>query len=471
MKVIATAPPPTATTPNEPPTPQLLAGVPASVPASVASLTEAGHGESRVEVNSETTRFLLELGRALHTYGGSSPQIEEDLRRVAEHLGVHADVSSTPTGLFQAIGSGASQHTYFQRLDPGHVNGEKQLLLSRLRDRVFTGLTPSEGLAEVRSIVARPRRYGGLTQVLAGALASTGGATLMGGHAIEVILAGLLGLAVSALVRAMATQPRLAAVSEPVCGCIAGAVAAGSASFAARHGLAISPSLVSFAGILTLVPGLPIMLGIRELTARHLSAGTARLTGAATSLLLLCVGVAIGVRAGTFGEPIQTPHVASALFPTEFAMTAITAIALLAFFNCRPRDFLPIWFAVVIGFYGGRLGDPLLGVGLGAGFGALLVTVYSHALARLRQTPSAMTLLPGLILLLPSSFGFRSFEALLHGDVSTGIEAAFSMVITALSLVTGLLLGAAAIPENSTPPPQVPNDRFSTPPWQSAIHP
>ena len=411
-----------------------------------------------------TTRFLLDLGRALHTYGGSSPQIEGDLRRCAAHLGVSAAVSSTPTGLFQAIGEEESQRTYFQRLEPGRVNCEKQLLLSQLRDRLLAGeLTPEQGIREIRTIIETPRRWGGLSQMLAGGLASTGGATLMGGNALEMTLAGVLGLVLSALVRTMCEQPRLTAISDPVCGFIAGAVAAASASFAAIHGLAISPSLISFAGILTLVPGLPITLGIRELIAGHLSAGTARLTGAAASLLMLCVGVALGVRAGTFSEPLLASEVTSPTFGAEWVMTAITAVALLAFFNARPRDLIPIYLAVLTGYYGGLLGDPLLGAGLGAGFGALLVTLYSNILARVRRTPSTITLLPGLILLLPSSFGFRSFEALLHGDVSAGIEAAFSMVITAVSLVTGLLIGAAAVPEtaperptaNSALPPEV----------------
>ncbi len=399
-----------------------------------------------------STRFLLTMGQALHTYGCSSPEIEEHLRRCAQVLHASIDVSSTPTALFVAVETEGGQNTSFLRLEPGHVNCEKQTLLSDvLRRFLHLELSPSDGIAEIQAIVARPRRYRALTQLLAGGMTSTGIATLMGGNLLEIIVAGGLGTVVGASARWMRDRPRLTTVYEPICGFIAGATAAGASSIAALNGASLHPSLVSLAGIITLLPGLMLTLGIRELTAQHLTSGTARLVGAASTLLLLCVGVALGVRVGLHGASIAGTSALPVSWQLEALMATLSAFALVAFFNARPRDIPAVTLVVLIGFFSGRLGDSLLGAGLGAGVGAFSVIVVSNLLGRIRQTPGTMTLLPGLILLLPSSFGFQSFESLLHGNIGAGIEAAFSMVITAVSLVTGLLLGAAAVPEQTRP--------------------
>jgi uncharacterized membrane protein YjjB (DUF3815 family) len=55
-------------------------------------------------------------------------------------------------------------------------------------------------------------------------------------------------------------------------------------------------------------------------------------------------------------------------------------------------------------------------------------------------------MVPGIILLVPGSVGFRSFAMLLRHDVVSGIEAAFAMVLTATALSTGLLLANLVMP-------------------------
>jgi uncharacterized membrane protein YjjB (DUF3815 family) len=55
-------------------------------------------------------------------------------------------------------------------------------------------------------------------------------------------------------------------------------------------------------------------------------------------------------------------------------------------------------------------------------------------------------LTPGIIMLVPGSFGYRSLTALLDHQTVEGINFAFSMVILAISLVGGILTANAVIP-------------------------
>ena len=78
--------------------------------------------------------------------------------------------------------------------------------------------------------------------------------------------------------------------------------------------------------------------------------------------------------------------------------------------------------------------------------GALMVGGASNLFSRLRQRPATVTLVPGLILLVPGSIGFRSVSAMLAQDALSGIQAAFAMTLVAIALVTGLLISHIVVP-------------------------
>ncbi|MFP2902117.1 threonine/serine exporter family protein, partial [Corallococcus sp. 4LFB] len=78
--------------------------------------------------------------------------------------------------------------------------------------------------------------------------------------------------------------------------------------------------------------------------------------------------------------------------------------------------------------------------------GALLLGVGSNALARLRNRPAVTTVVPGLMLLVPGSVGFRSLASLLERDVVAGVDTAFSMLMVAVALAAGLLSANAIMP-------------------------
>jgi uncharacterized membrane protein YjjB (DUF3815 family) len=104
--------------------------------------------------------------------------------------------------------------------------------------------------------------------------------------------------------------------------------------------------------------------------------------------------------------------------------------------------FLSCW----LGYLGTRLGGALLGPQLGAFLGAFSVGVLGKAQAAVRRLPASVSVVPGILLLVPGSMGFGSFSALLAGETVAGIDAAFSMFLVASSLVAGLLVAHAVPP-------------------------
>ncbi|MBK9705530.1 MAG: hypothetical protein IPO77_00560 [Acidobacteria bacterium] len=57
-----------------------------------------------------------------------------------------------------------------------------------------------------------------------------------------------------------------------------------------------------------------------------------------------------------------------------------------------------------------------------------------------------MTQVPGILMLVPGSVGFRGLAALLDEKVVSGIDTTFKMILTAVALVAGTLIAAIIAP-------------------------
>src|SRR5262249_60255730 len=80
---------------------------------------------------------------------------------------------------------------------------------------------------------------------------------------------------------------------------------------------------------------------------------------------------------------------------------------------------------------------------LGAFGGAVALGLVAHLNARLRARPVWLVTIPGVLVLVPGSIGYRSLLDLVDRDVTTSIETGFAMVLTAAGIVFGLLLADA----------------------------
>ena len=105
-------------------------------------------------------RFLIELARALGTYGTSSHRLEEVVAVCAQEIGLRAQTFSTPTSVFVSVESESGLSTYLARVVPGEVDISKMMEIDRLFNRVIEKkISPEEGTAEIKRIVSLPGLY------------------------------------------------------------------------------------------------------------------------------------------------------------------------------------------------------------------------------------------------------------------------------------------------------------------------
>lgn len=388
--------------------------------------------------------FLERLGRALHLSGAPAHRLEEALESVAHHLGVEGQFFSTPTAIFASLRDGGPSHTILTRVEPGAIDLER---LKRVED-VYAGLLSDDfdlhqASQRLEDVLARAPRYGAWLTVLSFALASGTAAQFFGGGWREMVAGGVLGLLVGALAVALGGRGDAGRLFEP----LAGLSVATLAASAGRFGFPVSTYVVTLSALIILVPGLTLTVAMTELATKNLVAGSARFAGAMLTFLTIAFGVGLGFKLGSLFAGATSTVVPSPLPGwTEFLSLVVTAAALTVLFRAHPKELPWILAAAILGMQSARLGANLFGPEMGAFLGAVTIGIGSNLYGRWTGKPAALIQMPGLILLVPGSIGFRSLSSLMQSDVVSGIESAFTMILVAIALVTGLLISNVVVP-------------------------
>lgn len=70
---------------------------------------------------------------------------------------------------------------------------------------------------------------------------------------------------------------------------------------------------------------------------------------------------------------------------------------------------------------------------------SFLLGIISNTFSLVFDRYASTMLVPGIILLVPGSLGFQSISQLINNETLTGIETGFTMMLTAITLVAGLV--------------------------------
>jgi len=404
----------------------------------------------RPDLANDAITFVLNLGRALHRFGTPAHRLEEAVLECAGRLGLSAEVFTTPTTIIMSFGEPTDLSTRMMRVEGGELDMAKLARIDALADAVASQRTsPSAGVHELAEILASPRQFGRALSAVSYAMTVGSLAVFFGGSLADVAVAAVIGLGVGVLAQYARRSTDQARVFELV----GAAVASFAAVLAAALWRTVTPSIVTIAALLILLPGMALTVAVTELATRNLISGTARLMSAVIVLLELVVGVAIGDTAGRAMVAIG-PAIAAPLpeWSRWLALVA-SAIGVAIVVQAQPRAIGWIVAACVIGYVGSLAGtawlggarargmDGQLGVLVGAFALGVLANVYARRLAR----PAQVVSVPAILLLVPGSMGLRGLSSLLDRDTLTGVESVFAMFLIATAIAAGLLIANAVV--------------------------
>ena len=388
--------------------------------------------------------FVLNLARGFHEAGYATHRLEQALESTTASLALVGQFFSTPTSIFASFGSDEDQQTFMIRTVPRPPNRGRLVRVTEIANAVIRGeARPTDGSARLAALRGEPDGIE-LGRIAGFGLASGSAARFLGGAGPEMATAAMVGLATGFLALLIRRAPNAGRVFElaaaTLCSLVVAVLGARFPGF--------SVPIATLAGLIVLIPGLTLTTAITELATEHLTAGTTRMAGSFMTFIGIGFGVALGTRiAVTLVGVAPAWHPAPMPDWTNWAALLGSAIAFAILLRADERDFGWIVLAAAVSFLATRAGTQLLGPELGVFIGSLVIGIGSNLFNRLTSRPAVVTMVPGLLTLVPGSVGFRSITSLLESQVVAGIDTAFTMILTAVSLVAGLLTATAIFPE------------------------
>lgn len=388
----------------------------------------------------------------MHKFGTPAYRLEAHLQNVASTLGMDGSFLITPTALTFVMwqkGEHDSQEHHVVRVKPGEIDLGSLARTDELVDELMTGQRSLvEASARLDEIANKPNPYSHL--VTLGAFGASGGAfaMLMGTSWHDVFWSFVLSLVVYAFVYWSSISRRVTNMLEPLVAIVSAFLATGIM----RIDPSINVSLVVLSSIIVFIPGLALTLGLRELAARDLLSGTARIMDAIMLLFKLYFGAVLGMALGhaCWGEvefvlPQKVPQ-----WTAWFAVLVLSG-SLVVMFKSRIKDGFWGILSGFIAYSTSLLAAGYFGIALGAFFGAFCVGVYANLYARVLKSPAIIVSLQGLVILVPGSKVYIGLNTVVSGENMLGTEHIGTQAFMIfMSLVAGLIFSNVAIQPRRT---------------------
>ena len=206
----------------------------------------------------------------------------------------------------------------------------------------------------------------------------------------------------------------------------------------------VTPGLCLIAPGMILVPGVPLINGMRDAINGNMDLSLARLGSA----LLVVAAIGFGLFAATLltgiGIPISGPTPLLPI-PQDALFSALATVGYVFLFNVTSRV---AWACIVCGLCSHVLRTTTMHLGLeivsGTMLGSMAAGLLAYIFARGFGAPPAMFAFPGVVAMVPGSYAFRAIIASLQIMQSAGSSSA-SLVAQTMSLVVSTVLLTAAI--------------------------
>lgn len=395
----------------------------------------------------EVAEYIVQVGTVLLECGCPAYRVEGAVRRIAEIEGYRAEGFALPTGLFVNVRGPGPSDTPVHRM--ARVR-EWSLDLGKLVavDEIFNRVAHREldleaAEAALTSVSQAKSRYPRATTWLAIGAAGAAAAVFFRGSLVDVAFAMAIALLLHGTSHVVSKNGAARFLQDFLYAFLA-AVFAQGASRLSPH---VSREAIVLAAIVSRVPGMTLTTGLAEIAQKNLVSGGARLMEALVTLLSLVLGVAIAVALGKGAVAVDfnsAPRVGLGL-PYQIVALLVASFAFAVLFSVPPRS---LWAALVSGAVGYTVSALTLRsmpVYVAAFLAAGCVCAFANGMARITDKPAQLYQIPGMMLLVPGTFGFLSMSELARGEIS-GAARAVEVLLVAGGLVIGVIGANAIVP-------------------------
>lgn len=399
---------------------------------------------------------LLRLARLLLASGADTEHVRDRIETLAGRLGLTVQLFAGSERLLLMVGNGGVYRTRI-----GHAVGGMGIDAGRLFELEGVAQEFASGRsgvqaadAKLEAIEHKNRAYPGWLVVVAVALTAASLARLFGAS-WPVVGAAFAGGAVNTLLRRwLPSIGVLPAAAAALTAAVSGVVAVLPLQFAE-----IDPTLALVAAGMILVPGVPLINGVRDLVQGHPAVGVARLA----SGFVIVLSIATGLSAASMLWGVQMPvALQTQNLPVywDVLFSGLAAFGFAVLFDAPRKAVAAIVICGALS-HGARTGIMALGVDIGLAtlVGAFLAAVLAMRFARRLAAPWTAFAFPGVVSMVPGSYAFRAMigalDIMSSGNsprpelVGATLSALISACVLTVAIAIGLLI-AGALPQRHT---------------------
>lgn len=230
----------------------------------------------------EVLRLAINAGEIMLENGGETYRVEDTIRRICYAGGfTGADAYVTPTGIFLSVDqpNGGPPLTIIRRIPNRTIHLNKIARVNDFSRRFAAGMMNiAEGKAELANI-RQEVTYDEKRTLLAAAIGSAAGTMLLGGQAIDLVPAALVGAATLGLLQRLTLLQTTHFLKEFVGGALAAVfslVLTETVRVTGGQASGLHADKIILGTLYLLVPGVTLTNAVRDLISGDLVAGAVR---------------------------------------------------------------------------------------------------------------------------------------------------------------------------------------------------
>jgi uncharacterized membrane protein YjjP (DUF1212 family) len=404
-------------------------------------MTDPGRTARSVSLE-EVAHLGLNVGRVLLENGADTAQVQESVGRFAAAFGSEAHLVVTYEALLLTVVSAGQFRTKVgYRVPAMNVNLAAVEGVDHVVGEVEKGRWGlPESREELEAIEKRSPLFGRWFVVMALGLTAGSLARLFGGDWPTFGVAWLAG-SIGTWLRQELGRRGLNLFFIPFAAALASGLIGGAAVLLRVSG---TPALCLVAPAMIIVPGVPLVNGVRDMIKNHMTVGLARL-GLGN---LVTLGIACGLLVAAFLTgakiPVEAPLRLLSI-PEDAFFSALAALGYCFLFNVPVRI---AWACVVCGVASHTTRTLCLQLGVdivsGTLIGALVAGFLAQGFARHFRAPVVAFAFPGVVAMIPGAFAFRAVIGCLQIIVE-GANATPALLGETLALAASCVFMVAAI--------------------------
>ncbi|MCG8580492.1 MAG: threonine/serine exporter family protein [Bacteroidales bacterium] len=382
-------------------------------------------------------KFIVQLGKALHTYGVPSYKSQLYLTEIAEKKGIKGSFMDTPTWINYVFYE-EDEHTYnhVECVPPGELNLGALSEVVEITNNVISNELPfTEAKEKIKELDKANFGYSRIIELLSFMISAGSFCVILNTNWLSVLVATILGAIVYGFTALSKHSGYIRSTLESLVAFLA-TIITGLLSTVLPD---INISMTILASIIVFIPGLSLTTALEEITSRSLVSGTAKLFDALVSLFKQFFGVVLGLALLPLIIELK-PHRVIDDIPAWVDILAIPllSLSLMPVFKVRLKD-IPL--GVVTGFicfYTTMLLD-FTGILVSIFVGTIVAVSISKLFAHLTKAPRLVYLIPGIIMLVPGSKAFIGLSTMFLNTQVSNSAMGEQVIYIFMGIIGGLI--------------------------------